>query len=260
MIGDSSIQADVDIMVSAFDCLRLGSVAEVSLIIGSVALMRALLKPFGLDSRTIRFLLARLDDFNDSQRGKAYVATALNHFLGADPTDGRSVAVREIVRYASNERDQSLGGRSPDEIAQRLQEKHRRAQQREQQQAAIDFLERWAKIRSGVDIALAQIEALIPEADGEADRAFDTLRSVVDLLSAAGVDQSSILIQPGLERSWDYYTGIVFELRSGDQLLGGGGRYDELVRLLGAPVDVPAVGFALYLDTIAELARGAASP
>lgn len=260
LIGDGSLEADVDVIVSAFDSLRLSATVDISLIVGSVALMRALLKQFELDSRTIRFLLTRLDDFNDPQRGKVSVEAALRHFLGADEADARSVAVREIVRYTPNQHEGNLGSRSPREIALRLEEKHRRAQQREQHQAAIDFLDRWARIRGDIDSAFSAIEMLLPTGDDEAKQAFASLRSVIDSLCAAGVDQSRIVIQPGLERSWDYYTGIVFELRSGDRLLGGGGRYDELVRLLGASVDIPAVGFALYLDTIAELVGGANSP
>ncbi len=260
LIGDGSLEADVDIIVSALDSLRLSAADDVSLIVGSVALMRALLKQFELDSRTIRFLLTKLDDFNDPERGKATVEAALKHFLGADQPDARSVAVREIVRYASNEHEGNLGSRSPREIALRLEEKHRRAQQHEQHQAAIDFLDRWARIKGDIDSAFGAIDLLLPAADDESAEAFAALHSTIDSLCAAGVDRSRIIIQPGLERSWDYYTGIVFELRSGDRLLGGGGRYDELVRLLGASVDVPAVGFALYLDTIAELTGGATSP
>ncbi len=35
-------------------------------------------------------------------------------------------------------------------------------------------------------------------------------------------------------------------------LLAGGGRYDELTRLIGGEQETPAVGFAYYLDQIAR--------
>ncbi|MEP2182252.1 MAG: ATP phosphoribosyltransferase regulatory subunit, partial [Roseibium sp.] len=35
--------------------------------------------------------------------------------------------------------------------------------------------------------------------------------------------------------------------------LVGGGRYDKLVRLLGAEAEVPAIGFSLWLDRIARI-------
>lgn len=259
LIGDSSREADADVIVSALTCLRSAGVPAPSLILGSVALMRSLLKQFQLDSRTVRFLLGKMDDFSDPQRGRTFVSAALDQFFGAVRADLSAVDAREIIRYGLSERSQTLGGRTLDEIAQRLEQKRTRAAQRAHYQAAIDFLDRWASIRADVDSGLAQIEALIPAADAESQAEFQALCATIELLSAAGIDQSTIIVQPGLERSWDYYTGIVFELRADDRQVGGGGRYDELVRLLGAPVDVPAVGFALYADIVASLMSGAAS-
>jgi histidyl-tRNA synthetase len=64
-------------------------------------------------------------------------------------------------------------------------------------------------------------------------------------------------IDPNLVRGLDYYTKTVFELFAGPvgegvkkNALGGGGRYDGLVKLLGGE-DTPAVGFAIGLDRIA---------
>jgi histidyl-tRNA synthetase len=65
-------------------------------------------------------------------------------------------------------------------------------------------------------------------------------------------------VNPKLVRGLDYYTRTAFELIASDPVLGtagtvgGGGRYDKLVRALGGP-DVPAVGFALGLDRLAIL-------
>ena len=48
-------------------------------------------------------------------------------------------------------------------------------------------------------------------------------------------------------RGFEYYTGLVFQLWSGDEMVAGGGRYDALIPLLGGK-DTPASGFALYVD------------
>jgi histidyl-tRNA synthetase len=74
---------------------------------------------------------------------------------------------------------------------------------------------------------------------------------VLELLAAYDVPQERIIIQPDLARTWDYYTGLVFELRTDNGIhLGGGGRYDELAKLIGGMRDIPAVGFAYYLDEL----------
>jgi histidyl-tRNA synthetase len=77
------------------------------------------------------------------------------------------------------------------------------------------------------------------------------------LLPAYGVRPEQTYIQMGWARGLNYYTGIVFELydATGEQI-GGGGRYDDLLRVLGATQDTPAVGFAYRLDRIlAEMRR-----
>jgi histidyl-tRNA synthetase len=62
-------------------------------------------------------------------------------------------------------------------------------------------------------------------------------------------------IEPGLVRGLDYYTRTAFEFyvagREGQQqALGGGGRYDGLVELLGGR-PTPGIGFGLGLDRVA---------
>ena len=73
------------------------------------------------------------------------------------------------------------------------------------------------------------------------------------------------IINPQLVRGLDYYTKTVFEIWSGEeegrkQSLGGGGRYDDLVKILGGEA-TPAIGFALGIERlIIEMKRVQARP
>ncbi len=66
-------------------------------------------------------------------------------------------------------------------------------------------------------------------------------------------------VNPRLVRGLDYYVRTAFEIVSDGEGLGaqnavgGGGRYDGLVAMLGGP-DVPGLGFALGLDRLAMVA------
>ena len=51
-------------------------------------------------------------------------------------------------------------------------------------------------------------------------------------------------------RDVEYYTGIVFEVFSGKKEIARGGRYDDLLKSLGAKKDIPAVGAAINLKNI----------
>jgi histidyl-tRNA synthetase len=61
-----------------------------------------------------------------------------------------------------------------------------------------------------------------------------------------------ITLRPDLNRVWDYYSGVVFELRTSSGIpVGGGGRYDGLIRLLSSQDrDIPAIGFGLDVDVL----------
>jgi histidyl-tRNA synthetase len=71
-------------------------------------------------------------------------------------------------------------------------------------------------------------------------------------------------LEPGLVRGLDYYTRTAFEYyRPGaegqQQALGGGGRYDGLVELMGGKL-TPGIGFALGLDRVVLALRDAGVP
>jgi histidyl-tRNA synthetase len=74
---------------------------------------------------------------------------------------------------------------------------------------------------------------------------------VLELLAAEGVD---VRLQPYMVRGLDYYCRTAFEVVApglgAQNALGGGGRYDGLVRDLGGP-DVAGIGFALGVERLA---------
>lgn len=73
------------------------------------------------------------------------------------------------------------------------------------------------------------------------------------------------VINPQLVRGLDYYTKTVFEIWSGEEegrksALGGGGRYDGLIKMLGGEA-TPAIGFGLGMERlIMEMKRVQAKP
>ncbi len=60
-------------------------------------------------------------------------------------------------------------------------------------------------------------------------------------------------VDMALGKGFEYYTGAIFRFQLDRLKLGGGGRYDDLIPLLGGG-DVAACGFALDLDQLAEIA------
>ncbi len=97
-------------------------------------------------------------------------------------------------------------------------------------------------------------QAVMTEAPKLLDRLNDDdaahFAEVRALLDDAGVEYE---VDPTLVRGLDYYTRTVFEVESGvlgaQAALGGGGRYDGLVELLGGP-PTPGVGWAAGIERI----------
>lgn len=97
-----------------------------------------------------------------------------------------------------------------------------------------------------------QVKAQAPQViDHLCDECKDHFKEVLEYLEEIGLPYR---LNPYLVRGLDYYTRTVFEIyqdgKEGQQAaLGGGGRYDGLVKLLGGK-DVPAMGGGLGVDRI----------
>ena len=88
------------------------------------------------------------------------------------------------------------------------------------------------------------------ELGGEAvERATARLGETYEALEARGV-ADRVQIDLGLLRDLGYYSGAILEVYDPalGHVLGGGGRYDGLLKRFG--VDLPAAGFALYLERV----------
>lgn len=88
------------------------------------------------------------------------------------------------------------------------------------------------------------------EHNQSASAAVEELVKVYEALKSYGV-QEHVMIDMGVLRGLDYYTGVVFEGYSSDLGYGllGGGRYDNLLSQFGFPC--PATGFAIGMDRLA---------
>jgi ATP phosphoribosyltransferase regulatory subunit len=81
------------------------------------------------------------------------------------------------------------------------------------------------------------------------ERATKRLAATFEALAERGV-AARVNLDLGLLRDLGYYTGAILEVYDPalGHVLGGGGRYDELVGRFGHPL--PAAGFALYLERV----------
>ncbi|TVR18935.1 MAG: hypothetical protein EA396_13105 [Anaerolineaceae bacterium] len=258
LIGMAGAMAEAEIIAMAVRGIEQAGITDWQLVIGHVGLTRQLLARYGLDPRTQRHILSAR---NDLKRGdddaKAALMARLDQYLWQTPQQADDDAITQTgtqsmldVLLNTSRASATMGGRTRHDIARRLLRKRQQAAQKHQIDDALHFLQRWMAINAPVDAGIATIKQEIGD-DQHGSVIFAEWLTMLDLLSAAGIDRQRIVIQPDLARTWDYYTGVVFDLRGADGVtLAGGGRYDELPRLIGAENDVPAVGFAYRMEAI----------
>jgi histidyl-tRNA synthetase len=96
---------------------------------------------------------------------------------------------------------------------------------------------------------LKNLKALLGEVLAGAQPVIDDFIATTETLQALGVECE---INLAAAKGYEYYTGVIFHIMSGDEIIGGGGRYDNLIKLLGGQ-NVPAAGFGLYMDKLIKL-------
>lgn len=96
-----------------------------------------------------------------------------------------------------------------------------------------------------LDNLLSALGSAVPEIE----RPVVELRAVSETLADVGRDHT---IAPLLVRNFEYYTGPVFTFFVDGAKVGGGGRYDSLLALVGGS-GVPASGLALEMEVLARV-------
>jgi len=99
----------------------------------------------------------------------------------------------------------------------------------------------------GIDTA--KIEKIMKLVRSKPDE-IGELENLVKELKSFGIEKE-VVIDFGLVRGFDYYTGPIFEISAGGLSIAGGGRYDRLVELYGGK-PTPAVGISLGLSRIID--------
>jgi ATP phosphoribosyltransferase regulatory subunit len=254
--GTDPLKADAEALALAIACATEAAPGGITIRLGDIALFDALLRALGLPGRWRRRL-------RHSFGLPKVMAASLERMV--EPRDAGDRRLDEDVRAVANDHDglvallaarhtahrqQKGAGRAPEEIVER-------------------FLSQRAIPDVGVAARAAKIVGEYVQLRAELPRAADALwafsiKHGIDLSDAVGLfakrakaiaaqaGSAAIVFEAGFGRPLDYYTGLVFELRVEglrDPLIGGG-RYDRMMEMLGAPSPVPAVGFTMRLDQV----------
>ncbi len=261
LLGAATAAADAEVIGTAATALRAAGLPNVRIVLGHVGIVRGFLAGLALDERVREWLVWSMERLRpDDPRGERIhpaLAAMLEEEVRHEPTPTIEPPDRDAFLSLLREAGISLDGhrRTPEEIAEGLIRKMTRRTEGNDVRRALDFLRRLVMLRGAPSVVFPQLEALLV-AEQMGMESVARLRSVIGLLGAYEVGPDQIVLDLGLGRGLHYYTGILFEVYADGSVraeqLGGGGRYDDLATILGARQSLPAVGFSLGVERIAD--------
>ena len=241
--------------------------------LGHVGIIQGYLDSLGLDRRLSSFLLEhrevireegsaavlelmrdRLPEFSElartpKERDERKQLRGLLAPLGDEEA-------RQVLREFLSLTQWVAAENGPDEDdVDRLLTKLRRVDSTAQLRQAIAFIEELVQLVGEPKPVIAEARLLLERYEQE-DSELNELETLLTHTAALGQPpMSGWLLDLGLSRGLHYYSGLIFEIFSGEgnesQRWGGGGRYDGLTELFGGQ-PTPACGFSLSLTRLAQ--------
>ena len=252
LFGDADrAKGDAEIMGLAIEAVRAAGLKDFTLRLGDLGLFGALVDDLELPAHWRSRLKRHF-------WRPGYARNLLTRIGHGDETSRLPPDENEIAALLDLQGEAPLAGRTRAEIIARACAEAAEVLKLDGNVAGA--ITRLLDISAPIETALAEIRALLKTAGVSLDAELAAVEARLAVLKALGVDPAKITFTAHFGRSMEYYTGFVFELRSADGAteLAGGGRYDNLLELLGAPRPVTAVGCALHTERLLAVLTGAA--
>ena len=276
LIGAAGISADAELLTLAAGAPAALGITDYCVRLADLDVLDSVLDTAAISERARSFIIANMNriaggaaDLDALLRRAAELHIVAGGALAADETDLAAAiaglpddAARSVLagfmrwRDASGSSGSPLGRRTPDEIISRLLHKLRGGDAPESVRRGLELAARLASVSGPPAAAIAQAQTIAADA-GAATAAVNRLGALAGRLESDANLRGRLRVDFALARGIAYYNGIIFDLvqerAGGDNIaLGGGGRYDALARALGGPTDLPALGFAVTLETLLD--------
>ncbi len=266
--GSDREKGDAHTLATILKGLEESGLTQWKLRIGDLGLFRALLGAIEMPERwreRLRHQFWRPQTFREELERLTSLPAARasgmpQELLEMIDPDREGESVRQVAKYLDNHGIELQGVRTLEGITGNL------ARIAADQRAArlpvetAHLIEGYIGVRAPARAAGARVKDLIRDIGVDISPALDSYHKRLQLLSDLGVDVAKAEFSAEFGRSLEYYTGFVFEVQLPDlgegSPVAGGGRYDGLMKMCGAPADIPAVGGAIHTERLLSAVRG----
>lgn len=261
-------KAETEVVSVILQALRAAGLERYWLRIGDLGLFHILLEALAIPQRwreRLRRDFWRPEAFRaELMRLTLSPAEALEDLPGdlisaLDPEDVQG-AETLLDRYLERVGLELIGARTVGEIAGRLRATVADAKAEPMPQASAELIEAYLRVDAPALAAGVQLNGLMHSRGVDLGAALAIFHRRLQLLAAARIDPALVHFQAEFGRDLEYYTGFVFEVivpGLGPQSpIAGGGRYDGLLKAVGAAEDVPAVGAMIHTERLLSTVNG----
>jgi len=254
--------ADVAILKVIIEGLKAVGLKDYKIRIGDIGIFQAMLRSLDISDTARARLQAKFWRPEAFRRELAQLSTrpaaAIDGLPRAlvdaiDPADPAG-AEQAVVRYLADNSIELIGLRTAREIAASLMETVATARSAPLDKETATLIASFLGVSAPARAAGARLKDLLVGRGINLGAAIETYRNRLQLMTDADINCAEITFEADFGRNIEYYTGFVFEIVS--PTLGpvtpvaGGGRYDRLMRAIGAGNDVPAVGGSIHTERL----------
>jgi ATP phosphoribosyltransferase regulatory subunit len=261
-------RADAEILGLTLAAVQAAGLVRYRVRIGDLGLVRDLLHSIDMPERWRRRLMHQfwrprafrglLDQLTGVKaRPRSSISPLLDRLAGESLDEALGMVTRELDARGL----QLAGGRTVDDIAERLAEKaaDRHAPPLDEAKAAL--IDDYLGLRGRPEAVLGDLDRLAAATNAAMPGAVARFRRRLEQMEAQSLAVQDFEFAGVFGRNLEYYTGFVFQIevdrpQGGSLAIAGGGRYDNMLSDIGSPVAVPAVGCAIHTERLLAAAQG----
>ena len=236
----NQIQDDIKVISTIISSVKKIKIKKIQIKVGDIGLYKSLINALDIPERWRLRLIRHF--WRPSYFEELLKRLEKNTDIDAVTFDTDKKRFYEMKK---KDQDKVIAGRSISEILKRFDKKIKDPRSFSDGKKIVKIIKNFLKINcklSDLDERLLDFA----KKNNLKKNIFKDFKSIINLKKL----NKEIYFIANFGRDVEYYTGIVFEVFSGKKEIARGGRYDDLLKNLGAKKNTPAVGAAINLKNL----------